>query len=162
MTNEIIIRPLLAKDDEVLASIIRGSLEEFGAAKPGTVYYDTTTDHLHDVFKQEGSAYFVAESGNKILGGAGIFPTNALPAHTCELVKMYLSKEARGKGIGKTLLEVCFREAKKLGYNQMYLESMPELKTAISMYKSAGFQNIEKALGNSGHDGCSVWMIKDL
>ncbi|MEO6638578.1 MAG: GNAT family N-acetyltransferase [Ginsengibacter sp.] len=162
MNDEIIIRPISEKDDEVLASIIRGSLEEFGAAKPGTVYYDATTDHLHAVFEQEGSAYFVADGGNKLLGGAGIFPTDALPAHTCELVKMYLSKDARGKGLGKNLLEICIREAKKLGYKQMYLESMPELKTAIAMYKNAGFQNIEKALGNSGHGGCSVWMIKDL
>lgn len=157
-----IIRPLLAKDNKALAGIIRRSLEEFDAARPGTVYFDATTDHLDEVFKQDGSAYFVAEAGNKILGGAGIFPTEGLQEHTCELVKMYLAKDARGKGLGKTLLEKCMREAKKLGYTQMYLESMPELKTAIAMYKSSGFKNIEKALGNSGHGGCSVWMIKDL
>lgn len=162
MNDEIIIRPLVARDNEALASIIRRSLEEFGAAKQGTVYFDATTDRLHEVFKQEGSAYFVAEAGDNVLGGAGIFPTEALPEHTCELVKMYLLKEARGKGLGKILLQQCISEAKKMGYNKMYLESMPELKTAIAMYKSSGFKNIDKALGNSGHGGCSVWMIKDL
>ncbi len=162
MPDQIKIRAILETDDARIAAIIRTALEEFGAAKRGTVYFDETTDHLHEVFKQEGSAYFIAEEGNKILGGAGIFPTEGLPSYTCELVKMYLSKEARGKGLGKTLLEKCISEAKKIGYKQMYLESMPELKTAISMYNNSGFKNIEKALGNSGHGGCSVWMVKDL
>ncbi|MDQ6761281.1 MAG: GNAT family N-acetyltransferase [Bacteroidota bacterium] len=162
MPDHIKIRPIIVTDDAMIAAIIRTSLDEFGAAKPGTVYFDETTDHLHDVFKQAGSAYFVAEEENKILGGAGIFPTQGLPGHTCELVKMYLSKEARGKGLGKILLEKCMSEAKKMGYKKMYLESMPELKTAISMYNNLGFKNIEKALGNSGHGGCTVWMIKDL
>ena len=162
MPDQIEIRAILQRDNTWIAAIIRKALEEFGTAKLGTVYFDETTDHLHQVFKRERSAYFIAEEGNKILGGAGIFPTKGLPPHTCELVKMYLSKEARGKGLGKTLLEICISKAKKLRYKQMYLESMPELTTAISMYNNSGFKNIEKALGNSGHDGCSVWMIKDL
>lgn len=162
MPGQIEIRAILETDDVLIAAIIRTSLVEFGAAKRGTVYFDKTTDHLHEVFKEEKSAYFIAEEQNHILGGAGIFPTEGLPLHTCELVKMYLLKEARGKGLGKTLLEKCISEAKKSGYKQMYLESMPELKTAISMYNNAGFRNIDGALGNSGHGGCSVWMIKDL
>lgn len=162
MFNEITIRSIAAEDDVTLASIIRNSLEEFGAARPGTVYFDKTTDHLYNVFKRNGSAYFVAVKNDKIIGGAGIFPTEELPNQTCELVKMYLSNEARGQGLGKMLLQTCVMEAKKQGYNKMYLESIPELKTAIAMYIKAGFTYIEKALGNSGHTGCSVWMIKEL
>ncbi len=162
MPDQIKIRAILETDNTRIAAIIRTSLEEFGAAKRGTVYFDETTDHLHEVFKKEGSAYFIAEEENHMLGGAGIFPTEGLQLHTCELVKMYLSKEARGKGLGKTLLEKCISEAKKLGYEKMYLESMPELENAIAMYNNSGFKNIEKALGNTGHGGCSVWMIKDL
>lgn len=162
LLNEITIRPIAAVDDVMLASIIRNSLEEFGAARPGTVYFDETTDHLFNVFKRNRSAYFVAVKNDKVIGGAGFFPTEALPDQTCELVKMYLSNEARGHGLGKILLQTCMKEARKQGYNKMYLESMPELKTAIAMYTKAGFTHIEKAIGNSGHNGCSVWMIKDL
>ena len=162
MKSEIIIRPIAAEDNAAIAAIIRKSLEEFNAAKPGTVYFDKTTDFLYELFTQDFSAYFIAEEGNKILGGAGIYPTEGLPKNTCELVKMYLSKEARGKGLGRTLLQKCVSEAKKIGYKQMYLESMPELKTAISMYNNSGFNNVGHPLGNSVHNGCSVWMIKDL
>lgn len=160
--NQITIRPISEKDDAVLASIIRNSLEEFGAAKAGTVYFDETTDHLYNLFRTNDSAYFVAVKNDTVTGGAGIFPTKGLPGQTCELVKMYLSKEARGHGLGKILLQTCMAEAKKCGYKKMYLESMPELKNAIAMYTKAGFAHIEKAIGNSGHNGCGVWMIKEL
>lgn len=157
-----LIRKLIADDNFAIAAIIRNSLLEFGAARPGTVYYDETTDHLSDVFRKKRSAYFILEIDGKVAGGAGIFPTENLPANTCELVKIYLAPPYRGKGYGQMLLDQCMNEAKKQGFEKMYLESMPELKTAISMYHKNGFVNISGSLGNSGHSGCDVWMIKDL
>src|SRR5689334_5595641 len=78
------IRQIEQKDNAALASIIRRALEEFGANKPGTVYYDETTDHLFELFQSTPSSnYFVAEKENRLLGGAGIFPTAALPPDTC-------------------------------------------------------------------------------
>ena len=53
-------------------------------------------------------------------------------------------------------------EAKKQGYEKMYIESMPELVNAIGMYEKNGFYFIEQSMGNSGHNGCDVWMLKDL
>ncbi len=162
MQDEIIIRKIIADDDPKLARIIRSCLQEFGAVKPNTVYFDATTDHLHKVFQTKGSAYFVVEAENEILGGAGVFPTEALPEKTCELVKMYLVKSIRGKGIGKLLLEKCMHEAREMGFKKMYIETMPELINAIPMYKKFGFHYIPKQLGNSGHTGCEIWMLKDL
>ncbi len=162
MEDEIIIRKISANDDVKLAFIIRSCFDEFNAVKPGTVYFDETTDHLHDVFSAEKSNYFVLEINGEVCGGAGFFPTEALPPKTCELVKMYLSPKARGKGIGKLLLHKCFDDAKKNGFEKMYLESLPELVNAIAMYKKNGFAIIPKQLGNSGHSGCDVFMIRDL
>lgn len=162
MKDELIIRKIIADDDAKLAFIIRNSLEEFGAVKPGTVYFDESTDHLHEVFKTERSAYFVVEINGEVSGGAGIFPTEALPKKTCELVKMYVSSRARGKGLGKLLLQKCVEEAKKIGFEKMYIETMPELSIAIEMYKKNGFTFIPGFLGNSGHSGCDIFMLRDL
>ena len=162
MKDEIIIREIKQSDNSALALIVRNSLKEFNAAKPGTVYYDDTTDHLFEVFKQPGSKFFVAELNNEICGGGGIYPTAGLEEDTCELVKMYLSGTARGIGLGKTILQKCIDEAKSLGYNKMYLETMPELKVAIPMYEKFGFTFLNGPLGESGHTGCDVWMIKNL
>ena len=57
-----IIRPIQDEDNVALARIIRAALSEFGADKPGTVYYDPTTDALYELFQKEGSVYYVAPS----------------------------------------------------------------------------------------------------
>jgi putative acetyltransferase len=156
------IRPIMHRDNESLAMIVRTSLAEFGANKPGTVYYDPTTDALFELFNTTGSMYFVAEEENQLLGGGGIFPTDELPEGYCELVKMYLHKEARGKGLGKQLIEQCLQWAKENKYTHCYLETMPELKQALKVYELFGFEYLNGPLGNSGHFGCDRWMVKQL
>lgn len=157
-----IVRTIESGDNKALAKIIRRTLTEFKANKPGTVYFDDTTDHLSEVFKTTGSIYFVVESAGTVLGGAGIYPTANLDAGTCELVKLYLAANSRGKGVGKLLMEKCITAARELGYKKMYLETMPELTIAIPMYEKFGFSYLQAAQGCSGHTGCDVWMIKDL
>ena len=156
------IRCIEPKDNVALAAVIRAALTEFGANKPGTVFYDTTTDHLFELFQVPGAIYYIAELKGKLVGGGGIFPTAGLPEKTCELVKLYLHQDARGIGLGKQLLLKSMQWAKENGYAQVYLESMPELSKAVSIYENVGFKKIHHALGDSGHDGCDIWMIKNL
>jgi putative acetyltransferase len=156
------IRTIKASDNGVLATIIRSALAEFKANKPGTVYYDDTTDHLYELFERPGAEYFVAEFDGAVAGGAGIFPTAGLEPDTCELVKLYLSANARGRGVGKILVQRCLEAAKLCGYKKVYLETMPELIIAVPMYERLGFTYLQGPLGNSGHNGCNIWMLKDL
>lgn len=156
------IRLIEPKDNLALAAVIRAALTEFGANKPGTVYFDPTTDQLYQLFETLGSVYYVAEKDNQIVGGCGIFPTVGLPDKTCELVKLYLDPSARGTGLGKALMLKAMAWAKENGYNQVYLETMPELSNAVTMYEKLGYNRLTKSLGNSGHDGCSIWMLKTL
>jgi putative acetyltransferase len=160
--SDIILRKIKKEDNAALANIIRQTLAEFGANKKGTVYFDPTTDELYDLFSMEKSVYFVAEKEGKIIGGGGIYPTPGLPADTCELVKMYLLPTARGKGLGKEIIEKNLQYAKEAGFKKVYLESMPELKKALKVYERAGFKYLDGPLGESGHFGCDLWMIKEL
>lgn len=153
----------IAKDDNAgIARIIRACLREFGADKPGTVYYDESTDRLYELFMEKGSAYFVAEQNGILLGGGGIFPSAGLPQRTCELVKMYLLPQARGKGIGAALMNRCLETAKQMGFNTVYIETLVELDRAIKMYEKFGFKKLSGPLGNTGHFGCDIWMTKSL
>lgn len=162
MLSEVAIRSIQPTDNPALAAIVRNSLAEFGANKPGTVFYDPTTDDLYTLFQTPGSAYFVAEKDGIILGGGGIFPSQGLPEGTCELVKMYLAPAARNLGLGRQLIQLCMDQAKQLGYRKMYLETLPELSQAVRVYEKFGFQYLDGPLGNTGHFGCNVWMLKDL
>ena len=162
MRADIAIRPLAPADAAALASVIRDTLAEFGAAKPGTAYYDASTDHLPALFAATPrSAYFVAEgAGGAVLGGGGIFPTQGLPADTVELVKLYLLPAARGLGVGKALILACVAAARAAGYGRLYLETTAELTQAIPLYERLGFTCLDHALGDSGHFGCQIRMLR--
>ena len=158
----IIFRLIEEKDNKEIAELIRTVFREFKIDKPGTVYFDPTTDDLYELFKTPGSEYWIAEEDNVIIGGCGVFATPGLPDGCAELVKFYLSASNRGKGTGWQLMEKTFESASRFGYSKLYLESLPELKRAISLYEKAGFKFIDGPMGNSGHFGCNIWMLKDL
>jgi putative acetyltransferase len=158
----IIFRLIEEKDNKEIADLIRNVFREFNIHKPGTVYFDPTTDNLYELFKKPGSEYWIAEEDGIIIGGCGVFPTPGLPDGCSELVKFYLSADQRGRGTGWRLMEKTFESARAFGYNKIYLESLPELKRAISLYEKAGFKFISGPMGNSGHFGCNIWMLKDL
>lgn len=160
--NGILYRNIEQRDNKELADLIRTVFREFKIDRPGTVYFDPTTDNLYELFRKSGSFYLVAEENGVIAGGCGIYPTPGLPEGCAELVKLYLLPAWRGKGIGRLLLEKCIDWAKRSGYKQIYLESLPELDKAVSMYLKSGFRHINHPLGNSGHFGCNIWMVKDL
>ena len=156
------IREIKQSDNETLSSIVKNTLAEFGANHPNTVYYDPTTDALYELFQAKNAKYFVAEIDDEIVGGGGIFPTEGLPNETCELVKMYLKPAGRGIGLGRTLIEKCINTARENGFGKIYLETMPELKQALKVYEKFGFEYLKGPMGNSGHSGCSLWMLKSL
>lgn len=156
------IRTIHQQDNAEIARVIRAALEEYGEAKPGTVYTDPTTDKLFELFQQKGSVYLIAEEQGKVIGGCGIYPTQGLPKGYGELVKLYLAPSHRGKGLGKKLMQTSMDEARKLGYTHLYLESIPALTDAVHLYKKMGFQKIDQPLGDSGHFSCDLWMVKDL
>ncbi|MCW3092527.1 MAG: GCN5-related N-acetyltransferase [Ferruginibacter sp.] len=160
--NNLVIREIEPPDNAALAQIIRSALAEFKANKPGTVYFDESTDHLHELFATGKGIYYVAVADGNVVGGAGIYHTDGLENDTVELVKMYLSPGARGKGIAKMLMKQCLEAAGNAGYKKVYIETMPELIVAIPMYEQFGFTYLVGPMGNSGHNGCTIWMIKFL
>ena len=155
-------RHIRKTDNRNVAELIRSVFREFGIARPGTVYFDPTTDDLYTLFREPRSIYWIAEENGTIIGGCGIYPTPGMPERCAELVKLYLDPAKRGRGIGRELMNKSLSSAKRMGYKQIYLESLPELSKAISLYENAGFKHIQGPLGNSGHFGCNIWMLKEL
>ena len=156
------IRKVEKRDEPYLSAIIRAVFEEHNAPKEGTVYSDPTTDYLYDLFENADSILWVAEWDHQLVGCCGVYPTEGLPVKTAELVKFYISPNARGFGIGKQLIEKSIASAKELGYEKLYLESMPQFSKAVDFYNRLGFKSLEKAMGNSGHTSCSIWMLLSL
>jgi len=155
-------RTIRKEDNEALAAMIRQVFEEHDAPQQGTVYSDPTTDDLSGLFSAPASVLWVAELDATPAGCCGIYPTKGLEKDCAELVKFYLAKEARGRGIGRHLMEKCIQSAREMGYHKLYLESMPEFSKAVRIYEKLGFSELSQPLGNSGHTTCSIWMLLDL
>ncbi len=160
--TSITLRPIQPRDNAPLATLIRAILASVGLNRPGTVYSDPTTDHLYELFQRPRSTYFVAEQAGRVLGGAGIYHTDGLPADTVELARVYLVPEARGQGLGRRLIETCLEAAARADFRYVYLETGPELVTALPLYEQLGFQHLPGPLGNSGHFSLEIWMRKEL
>jgi putative acetyltransferase len=156
------VRHIRESDNAILARIIRRAFDEHNAPHNGTVYSDPTTDDLFGLFKAAGSILWVAEANGVLAGCCGLYPTPGLDSDTVELVKFYLAKEFRGKGIGKELMERCIQSAREMSYSKIYLESLPEFSRAVSMYEKLGFKTLDHPLGESGHRTCHIWMLKEL
>lgn len=160
--EDVSIRPVEQSDDRALASVIRKALAEYEAPACGSALGDPELDFMAQAYSGDRSVYFVAEVGGKILGGAGIAQLENADEDTCELRKMYLAKEARGKGIGKMLMEVCLRKAREFGFRFCYLETFPTMTDAQNLYKKSGFYYLNARKGGTGHSACNVWMQRDL
>jgi GNAT superfamily N-acetyltransferase len=59
-----------------------------------------------------------------------------------EMKRMFVSEYCHGKGIGKMLMKSFLSEASRLGYQKIYLDTIPELQSALQLYRSFGFEEI--------------------
>jgi putative acetyltransferase len=157
-----IIREIEPKDNLKIATVIRNVFEELDAPKVGTAYADPHLITLFEVYQAENEIYFIVEMDGTILGGCGIGNLVEAEFKICELQKMYLAKEARGKGIAKELMQKCLSFAKQVGYDKCYIETLPFMKDAQKLYVKSGFNYIDGPIGATGHNACDVFMIKDL
>lgn len=160
--SDFIIREIKPQDNAEMAKVIREVLIELGAPKVGTAYEDKATDKMYESYQKEKAGYFVVEYNSIVVGGAGFAQLDNFEGSVCEFQKMYFLPIARGKGLGSKLINFCLNKAKEKGFKQCYLETLPYMKAATTLYRKNGFIDLEKPLGNTGHYSCNVWMLKDL
>ena len=160
--NRAIIREIQPVDNSEVACVIRKILVDLGVPKVGTAYVDKALDHMFENYNVPRATYFVIEDKGQIIGCAGVAQLENYSGNVCELQKMYFLEQARGRGLGTKMMQICLDRAKEYGFEQCYLETMPFMKAAQKLYLKSGFEYIDKPMGDTGHFSCPVWMLKQL
>ncbi|MCB0567274.1 MAG: GNAT family N-acetyltransferase [Phaeodactylibacter sp.] len=160
--REYVLRPIQPGDNESVARIIRQVMAEFGAVGEGYSIMDPEVDAMYEAYNNRRSNFFVVERKGEILGCGGIGPLAEGDKDTCELKKMYFLPELRGLGWGKRLANHCLDNARQLGYRRCYLETVGRMHRANQLYLHLGFQQLDKALGHTGHSSCETYYALEL
>lgn len=89
---------------------------------------------------------FLAFDGDQISGCVAL---RGLGEGVCEMKRLYVRPDSRGRGLGRQLTETVINAAREIGYHRMRLDTLPgKMDKAISMYLSLGFREIEAYYDN--------------
>jgi GNAT superfamily N-acetyltransferase len=87
----------------------------------------------------EGALLLARGSDGAALGCVGLRP---LSDGICEMKRLYVTEAARGLGLGRALADAVVADARRIGYAEMLLDTLPRLEAAIMLYENMGFRPI--------------------
>lgn len=103
-------------------------------------HFDKKLNSLPGDYDPPEGCLLLAYVGNQAVGGVGL---RKISDGICEMKRMYVRKKYRGKGIGRKLANKINKEARRIGYERMRLDTISTMVEAIHLYKSMGFKEIE-------------------
>lgn len=102
-------------------------------------YVCKTFYHFFENYSPEKDRLWFAEVDGKMIGAIAIVEHSVIQA---QLRWFILHPSYRGIGLGRTLLNEAMKYCKDKGYQQVFLQTTEEQKTAIRMYMNAGFRKV--------------------
>ncbi len=104
-------------------------------------HYDEELKHLESKYGIPFGRLYLAYCNEELAGCIGL---RKIDVQNCEMKRLYVRPQFRGKKIGNQLVQKVIMDAKEIGYSYMLLDTFPFLKSAIHMYKNFGFYLIER------------------
>ncbi len=98
-------------------------------------------DHPQESILDKGGHIFVATYKGQPVGVCALSKMDS-PVYDYELVKLAVSPDAQGRGIGTLLCQAVIDKAKELGAKMLFLESNTLLRPAIHTYRKLGFEEL--------------------
>lgn len=128
--------------DEALIAAARTLFREYADSLGVDLSFQNFEDEMarfpQGYLPAEGALY-VAQSGVAELGCVAV---RRLDDDLCEMKRLYVRPNARGKGVGRQLAEAAIEAARRMGYRQMRLDTLPTMARARELYALLGFREI--------------------
>jgi putative acetyltransferase len=100
---------------------------------------DAELDGLPGAYAPPRGALFVASEGTRLIGMIGLRP---LDGDVCEMKRLFVRPEARGRGLARQLIARVLAEARRLRYAEIRLDTLPMMGDAQALYVALGFADI--------------------
>jgi L-amino acid N-acyltransferase YncA len=134
-----VIRPAQPGDAEVVAAIYNHGIAERQAT------FETRPRRPHEVaaWLEEGRPFLVAEDGGEILGFARVSPYSVRKAYAgVGEHGVYVAPPARGRGLGKALLDALAGAAEAAGYHKLTSRVFTTNAASLALHRAAGFTEV--------------------
>lgn len=139
MSGETRIRPASGADDiETARTLFREYAAVLGIDL-GFQDWERELGDLPGAYGPPRGALFLAEDAAMILGCVALRP---LDSEACEMKRLYVRRQGRGRGLGRRLAEHAIAEGRRLGYARMRLDTLPTMSEAIALYRLLSFREI--------------------
>lgn len=132
--SEPTIRDYRKGDEADICSVVRDCFEEYGFTWESGGY-NADTEDVQSHYIDNGGWFWVMEVHGEIIGTGGLMP---IGESKCELWRLYLRAEHRGKGLGRMFYEFILRFAKQRGFTEMEIWSDVKLVDAHRLYEKLG------------------------
>jgi GNAT superfamily N-acetyltransferase len=150
--NGIIYRTFVPGDEAAFLCLNEDWISKYFALEPGDreVLCNPKT-HILD----PGGRICIAESGGETIGCCALI---VIAPGELELAKMTVSESARGRGVGRQLLQFAIEEARRMGAHRLYLESNTKAEAAVHLYEQLGFRHLPAPAHESKYARANVFM----
>lgn len=93
-------------------------------------------------FLAPAGMFLVGEVEGLAVACGGVRTCDGGPPGTGEIKRMYVDPSVRGRGLGRVLLDALEEEARRLGYDRIWLETGTAQPEALQLYATSGWMRV--------------------
>ena len=134
------VRPYKSGDYQGLLLFLRGAFNEIGNGflLDGK---DADVRDIEHIYRGDRASFYVIDDQGEIHGCIGL---RKFSDEIAELKRLYIAREYRGLGLGRTLCVRAIKDARDFGYKYLRLDTTRKSQAAAALFKQLEFYEIER------------------
>jgi N-acetylglutamate synthase-like GNAT family acetyltransferase len=106
---------------------------------------DDELENFPNKYEEPLGAFIIAKENENVIGCVGL---RNLDNKICEIKRLFVNDDYKGRGIGKKLVKKIIRVAKIKNYERIRLDTINTMEVALKIYYKNGFYEIEPYYNN--------------